>query len=84
MLWVVAYRTVLCCNRFGAGGHPKAAAASVRLHSDDPEKEARQLIDGVVDTMCQEQVGKSELFGRAAELHLLLKVDPTFFLRRFV
>lgn len=46
--------------RFGAGGHPKAAAASIRLHSDDPEAEARTLIDGLVDTMCNEQVGKGK------------------------
>ena len=43
--------------RFGAGGHPKAAAASIRLTSDDPETEARELIEGLVETICKEQVG---------------------------
>lgn len=45
------------CCRFGAGGHPKAAAASIRLTSDDPEAEARELIEGLVETICKEQVG---------------------------
>lgn len=43
-------------RRFGAGGHPKAAAASIRLTSEDPETEARELIEGLVDTICKEQV----------------------------
>lgn len=53
-VWRQLSRAVL---RFGAGGHPKAAAASVRLTSDDPETEARMLIDDLVETICEEQVG---------------------------
>ncbi|CAN0251558.1 unnamed protein product, partial [Ectocarpus sp. 8 AP-2014] len=36
-------------KRFGAGGHPKAAAASVRLSGEDPETEARELMSTLVE-----------------------------------
>lgn len=42
--------------RFGAGGHPKAAAASVRLHGHDPREEAAALMADLVDTICNKQV----------------------------
>ncbi|CAM9144999.1 unnamed protein product [Ascophyllum nodosum] len=48
-------------QRFGAGGHPKAAAASVRLSGDDPQRQARKLLDELVDTICNDQILEPEL-----------------------
>lgn len=78
--------TMALFDRFGAGGHPKAAAASVRLHSEDPETEARELIDGLVETICKEQVGNVRVDAsrreQASTRHANATVKRLFLLER--
>ncbi|CAM9363713.1 unnamed protein product [Scytosiphon promiscuus] len=64
-------------KKFGAGGHPKAAAASIRLHSDDPEAEARELMDGLVDTICKEQILEPELVAEDFMTSPVLSCQPS-------
>eukprot|EP00903_Cladosiphon_okamuranus_P008796 g8425.t1 len=64
-------------KRFGAGGHPKAAAASIRLTSEDPETEARDLIEGLVETICKEQILEPELVAEDFMTSPVLSCQPS-------
>ncbi|CAM9685804.1 unnamed protein product, partial [Ectocarpus sp. 13 AM-2016] len=66
-----------CVPWFGAGGHPKAAAASVRLSGEDPETEARELMSSLVETICKEQILEPELVAEDFMTSPVLSCQPS-------
>jgi single-stranded DNA-specific DHH superfamily exonuclease len=62
-------------ERFGGGGHVKAASATVRLNKEEEAQDIMQdLVDELIETSLQEQVSVSKLESRDSSLtrHLAL------------